>query len=91
MRKTANRPPLSSDVSDILDQTPPDPTAEAGRPKVDRMALRLEEVALTLGVSRRAIERERSAGRMPKPDRTIGRMPLWRVETIRAWMEGGSR
>ena len=58
---------------------------------VDRLALRLDEIAAALGVSRRAIERERSAGRLPKPDRTIGRMPLWRVETIRNWLGGTGR
>jgi predicted DNA-binding transcriptional regulator AlpA len=56
-----------------------------------RLTLRLDEVAATLGVSRRAIERLRSAGRFPPPDLTIGRMPLWRPETIRAWIEGGGR
>ena len=54
-----------------------------------RMALRLDELAAALGISRRAIERERSAGRFPKPDLTIGRMPLWRPETITRWLEGG--
>ncbi len=34
-------------------------------PPVDRMTLRLDEVAAALGVSRRVIERERSAGRFP--------------------------
>jgi len=56
---------------------------------VGRMTLRLDDLSATLGVSRRAIERERSAGRFPPPDLTIGRMPLWRVETIRQWVEGG--
>ena len=56
---------------------------------VARLTLRIGEVAATLGVSRRAIERERSAGRFPAPDLTIGRMPLWRTETIRNWVEGG--
>jgi predicted DNA-binding transcriptional regulator AlpA len=64
------------------------PIEETG---VGRLALRLEEIATALGVSRRAIERERSAGRFPKPDRVIGRMPLWRVETIRAWIGGAGR
>ena len=64
------------------------PTEE---PEVGRLALRLDEIASSLGVSRRAIERERSAGRFPKPDRTIGRMPLWRVETIRHWLGGTGR
>ena len=40
-------------------------------------------------MSRRAIERERAAGRFPRPDLTIGKMPLWRLETVRAWLERG--
>jgi predicted DNA-binding transcriptional regulator AlpA len=56
-----------------------------------RLALRLDELAAALGVSRRAIERERSAGRFPPPDRRIGRMPLWSPATIRAWLERGGR
>jgi len=56
-----------------------------------RLALRLDELARALGVSRRAIERERSAGRFPKPDLTIGRMPLWKPETIRRWIDEGGR
>jgi predicted DNA-binding transcriptional regulator AlpA len=55
----------------------------------DRLTLRLDELAHALGVSRRAIERERSAGRFPPPDLTIGRMPLWRLETIVEWANSG--
>jgi predicted DNA-binding transcriptional regulator AlpA len=51
----------------------------------------LNELAAALRVSRRTIERERSAGRFPKPDLTIGRMPLWRPETIRTWIEEAGR
>jgi predicted DNA-binding transcriptional regulator AlpA len=58
---------------------------------IGHLALRLDEVARSLGVSRRAIERERAAGRFPKPDLTIGRMPLWRPETVRAWLDDRSR
>jgi predicted DNA-binding transcriptional regulator AlpA len=58
---------------------------------VGRLALRFNDVAKALGVSRRTLERERSAGRFPKPDLTIGRMPLWGPETIRRWVEGGGR
>jgi predicted DNA-binding transcriptional regulator AlpA len=54
-----------------------------------RFTLRLDEVATAIGISRRALERERSAGRFPKPDLRIGRMPLWRLETILAWIERG--
>ena len=59
------------------------------RPRVEPMALRLDELANAIGVSRRALERERTAGRLPKPDLRVGNMPLWRVETIRAWLERG--
>ncbi len=58
---------------------------------VDRLALRLDELADSLGVSRRSLERLRSAGRFPKPDAVIGRMPVWKPETIRDWLERGGR
>jgi predicted DNA-binding transcriptional regulator AlpA len=51
-----------------------------------RMALRLNDVAATTGLSRRSVERERASGRFPKPDRVVGRMPLWRPETIEKWI-----
>ena len=61
------------------------------KPSVARLALRLDEVADSLGMSRRAIERERSAGRFPAPDLRVGKAPLWRVETIRDWIDGTLR
>lgn len=75
----------------------PDPSApdltpsDSGRPEAlpPRLTLRLEELAEALGVSRRTIERERSAGRFPKPDLKIGKAPLWKPETIRAWIDNG--
>lgn len=63
----------------------PDPSADA----FPRLALRLDELAGALGVSRRTIERERAAGRFPRPDVRVGKVPLWRPETIRSWIEGG--
>src|SRR5262249_13671742 len=61
-------------------------------PPIDRMPLRIDEVADALGGSRRTIEREPAAGRFPKPDLTIGKMPLWRPETVRGWLDkGGGR
>ena len=64
---------------------------ETGGDHPRRLALRLDEVVESLGVSRRSVERERSAGRFPSPDLTIGRMPLWKPETIREWIERGGR
>ncbi len=58
---------------------------------MERLVYRLDELADALGVSRRAIERERAAGRFPRPDLTIGKMPLWRPETVGAYLERGNR
>jgi predicted DNA-binding transcriptional regulator AlpA len=51
-----------------------------------RLALRMADLTRLTGLSRRLIERERSAGRFPQPDRVVGRCPLWRPETISAWL-----
>lgn len=59
---------------------------QSDRPRIEPMTLRIEEVADALGVSRRAIERERASGRFPRPDLTIGKMPLWRPETVRDYL-----
>jgi hypothetical protein len=59
------------------------------RPRIEPLALRLDELAHALGVSRRIIERERSAGRFPQADLHIGRCPLWRIETVKSWLERG--
>jgi predicted DNA-binding transcriptional regulator AlpA len=49
--------------------------------------LRLADIAKYLRVSRRAIERERAAGRFPAPCRVIGaRVPVWTREQIRAYL-----
>jgi hypothetical protein len=61
------------------------------RPRVERLTYRLEELADALGVSRRFVERARAAGRLPKPDLRLGKVPLWRVETIRNWLDRGGR
>ena len=61
------------------------------RPPVDRLVYRIDELAEALRISRRAIERERAAGRFPRPDLVIGKMPLWRVETVRSYLERGNR
>ena len=65
-----------------------------GRPPVERLTYRIDELADSLGMSRRAIERERSAGRFPLPDLYIGKAPLWRPESVRDWLDskkGGNR
>ncbi len=51
----------------------------------------IDGLAAWLGCSRRLVERMRSAGKVPKPDIKIGRMPKWKPETIRAWIERGGK
>ena len=51
-----------------------------------RLAYRLSELAAALGVSKRLLEQARAAGRLPKADLRIGRVSLWKVETIRDWL-----
>jgi predicted DNA-binding transcriptional regulator AlpA len=63
----------------------------ADLPFAGRLTLRLEDLVGAFGVSRRTIERERSAGRFPAPDLHIGKAPLWKPETIRRWIDGGGR
>ncbi|MGO9597368.1 MAG: helix-turn-helix transcriptional regulator [Isosphaeraceae bacterium] len=72
-------------LADSIDHQP-----KAAAPAVERLTLRLDEVAAALGVSRRLIERERSAGRFPPPDRTIGRVPLWSRQTLIEWIASGA-
>jgi predicted DNA-binding transcriptional regulator AlpA len=72
-----------------LPHEPPQPDSPAQPLRADRLLIRLDEVATALGISRRTLERERSAGRFPRPDKIIGRMPLWRPGTIEVWVEGG--
>ena len=56
---------------------------------VPRLTYRQEELAEAFGISTRTLERERSAGRFPRPDLHIGKIPLWRPETIDAWIAAG--
>ena len=69
---------------------PAEPSPD-GRTPVDRLTYRIDDLAAALGVSRRIVERERSAGRLPKPDLRIGRIPLWRIESVKEWIARGGR
>ena len=57
----------------------------------ERLTYRLQEVAEVLGISRRTVERLRSAGKFPRPDLQLGRMPVWSRTTLLRWLEGGAR
>jgi len=62
------------------------------RSQTQRLALRLDEVAQAIGVSRRALERLLAAGRFPRPDAHAGKCPLWTRPTLERWLaQGGGR
>lgn len=62
--------------------------AETG-PTLEPM-LGVDGLARVLSVSRRTIERLRAAGKLPRPDLRVGKMPRWRAETIRRWIAGAN-
>ncbi len=70
-------------------------SAQPDRPSVpiaDRLLWGLDDLTALTGASRRTFERERSAGRLPPPDKKIGKRPFWLPSTIRRWIgEGGDR
>jgi hypothetical protein len=64
-------------------QGPPTPSVET--------LLSQNDLARVLNAGRRTVERLRAAGKMPRPDLFVGKMPRWRPETIRAWIDGQTR
>jgi predicted DNA-binding transcriptional regulator AlpA len=51
----------------------------------------LNGMADMLAVSRRTVERMRSAGKIPKPDVLVGKMPRWKLETFWRWIDQQAR
>jgi len=80
-------------LADSISPPPADPRLETklGRalPAGIEPLLPLDDLAAWIRCSRRLVERKRAAGHLPKPDLRVGKMPRWRVETIRRWIEGG--
>lgn len=58
-------------------------------PLNDRLTWRINDIVQALGIGRRTLEKMRSAGRFPPPDLQRGKSPLWKPETIRAWVDRG--
>jgi hypothetical protein len=53
----------------------------------DKLVWNLADIAALTGLSRRLLERELAAARLPRCDLRIGRRTLWRPATITAWLE----
>jgi predicted DNA-binding transcriptional regulator AlpA len=56
-------------------------------PPVDRLAYRIDELEASLGLSKRLIQREVSAGRFPRPVK-CGRASVFPADAIRAYLAG---
>jgi excisionase family DNA binding protein len=52
--------------------------------------LSIEQFARVLNISRRTAERLLASGRLPKADLRLGRIPRWRPETVRRFLDSGS-
>jgi predicted DNA-binding transcriptional regulator AlpA len=58
------------------------------RPVPAPIAVSMRELPALTSLSARTIDRLRSAGRFPAPDKRVGRRCLWLTTTIHAWLEG---
>jgi len=84
-----NLPKNTGHDSQSPDETQNSPSQELSIK--DRLTLRIEELPGLFGVSRRTIERQLAAGRFPKPDQKMGKIPLWSLQKLRRWAEGGGK
>jgi len=86
--------PLRAEPAQVIPGPFPGTDAERPTPEPALCPDRLwsiDDVATYLHVSRRGVERLRSAGRFPKPSITIGRCHRWFPATILAWVRDGGR
>ena len=63
-------------------------TMSSTLPRVTNKQARLltvRDVAVHLGVSESSVTAYKATGRMPEPDQTYGRTPLWKQSTIDRW------
>ncbi|WP_422930882.1 helix-turn-helix transcriptional regulator [Singulisphaera sp. PoT] len=65
----------------------PPSTKQPPAPVVLDTMIGMDELAKTLNISRRLLERLRAAKSIPEPDLVLGRMPRWKPETIKAWID----
>jgi predicted DNA-binding transcriptional regulator AlpA len=63
---------------------------ETGTP-VPRLLWGWPEIVAATGIPRRTLERERAAGRFPRPIKRVGKRPFWKPSDVIRWAEGGGR
>jgi predicted DNA-binding transcriptional regulator AlpA len=57
----------------------------------ERLLIGLDDVACLMSISRRNLERLRSSGRFPQPDRKVGKRVLWQPTTVIEWVSSGEK
>lgn len=62
---------------------------DAQTPDVPRLAVKLRNLARTLGISERTARAWLAAGFLPKPSIEYGAVRLWSIDCIRAWLNAG--
>ena len=77
--------------ADAIDHKPEDAKPCRTLPADIERMLGIDDMVEFLNCSRRCVERLRAAGKFPKPDIKIGRMPRWKPTTIRAWITRGGK
>jgi hypothetical protein len=85
-----------SDHPEFTRRPHPNPTRRSpigdgpGLPKalVFEPMMSIDDLVQLLNCSRRVVERMKSAGKLPRVDLLVGRMPRWKTSTIRRWIEG---
>jgi predicted DNA-binding transcriptional regulator AlpA len=70
-----------------LTATPETAAVRQPIPLADRLTWSLDDITALTGLSRRTLERERSAGRFPRPDLVVGRRVLWRPATVVRYLD----
>jgi len=85
MSQTSRRQPDLTDPGPVRLADPP-----PGAGHIIEPMLSIDDMAGILKCSRRWLERERSAGRVPRPDFRAGKCPRWYAETIRRWIGEGA-
>jgi hypothetical protein len=76
--------PDRNDPGPLLDG--PSPVTEVSTQGFAPLLARLNDLPSLTRLGKRTIERLRAAGKLPRPDLRIGRTPLWKLETIREWI-----
>jgi hypothetical protein len=80
-----NRSAPNSTAPDNGDTGPVEPASPV--PVRDKLLWGWDDIAALTGLSRRLLEQQVSARRMPGPDIRVGRRALWRPATITVWLE----